>query len=61
MAIGAGTLMGNHYNNSGFWVMGQFFHLNSKQSLKYVTLPCAVASVISIVCIAVANGVGLLG
>ena len=61
MAIGAGTLMGNHYNNSGFWVMGQFFHLNSKQSLKYVTLPCAVASVIAIVAIAIVNAVGLLG
>jgi GntP family gluconate:H+ symporter len=61
MAIGAGTLMGNHYNNSGFWVMGQFFHLNSKQSLKYVTLPCAVASVIAIIFIALANMAGLLG
>lgn len=61
MAIGAGTLMGNQYNNSGFWVMGQFFHLNSKQSLKYVTLPCAVASVIAIAAISLANAAGLLG
>ena len=31
--------MFDHVNNSGFWVMGQFFHLDTKQSLKYVTLP----------------------
>ena len=61
LAIGAGTLMGNHVNNSGFWVMGQFFHLDTKQSLKYVTLPCAVASVIAIVFIMIINTVGLLG
>lgn len=61
LAIGAGTMMFNHYNNSGFWVMGQFFHLDSKQSIKYVTLPCAVASVICIIAIALLNMAGLLG
>ena len=61
MAIGAGTLMFDHVNNSGFWVMGQFFHLNTKQSLKYVTVPGVVASVIAIIAIAIVNMIGLLG
>ena len=57
LAIGSGTLMGNHYNNSGFWVMGQFFHLNTKQSVKYVTVPCAVASVICLIAVVILNAV----
>ena len=61
LAIGAGTLMVDHVNNSGFWVMGQFFHLNTKQSLKYVTFPSVVASIICIIAIAIVNAVGLLG
>ena len=61
LAIGAGTLMINHVNNSGFWVMGQFFHLDTKQGLKYVTVPCVVASVISIAVVALFNSLGLLG
>lgn len=61
LAIGAGTMMVNHVNNSGFWVMGQFFHLDTKQGLKYVTIPCAVASVICIAVIAVFNSMGFLG
>ncbi|SFP29938.1 predicted D-glycerate permease [Oscillibacter sp. PC13] len=61
LAIGAGTLAFDHVSNSGFWVMGQFFHLDTKQSLKYVTIPSAVASVICIIAIAIFNAVGLLG
>jgi len=53
--------MGNHYNNSGFWVMGQFFHLNTKQSVKYVTVPCAVASVICLIAVVILNAVGVFG
>ena len=48
LSIGAGTLMFNHVNNSGFWVMGQFFNLDTKQSIKYVTVPCVVASIVII-------------
>lgn len=61
MAIGSGCLMGNHYNNSGFWVMSQFFHLNTKQAVKYVTLPCAVSSVICLVTVVILNAIGVFG
>ena len=59
--LGAGTLMVDHVNNSGFWVMGQFFHLDTKQSLKYVTFPSVVASIICIIFIAIINMAGVLG
>ena len=61
LAIGSGTMMGNHYNNSGFWVMGQFYHLNTKQAVKYVTVPCAVASVICLIAVVILNAVGVFG
>ena len=61
LAIGSGTLMGNHYNNSGFWVMSQFFHLNTKQAVKYVTLPCAVSSVVCLIVVVILNTVGVWG
>ena len=60
LAIGAGTLMFNHVNNSGFWVMGQFFHLDTQQSIKYVTVPCIVASIIAEVCIVILSTVGMI-
>jgi len=61
MAIGSGCLMGNHYNNSGFWVMGQFFHLNTQQSVEYVIIPCAVSSVVCLITVAIMNAVGIFG
>ena len=61
MAIGGGCLMGNHYNNSGFWVMSQFFHLNTKQAVKYVTVPCAVSSVVCLIVVFILNMLGVFG
>ncbi len=55
LSVGAGTLMFNHVNNSGFWVMGQFFNLDTKQSIKYVTVPCAVASIFIIIMLVFIN------
>ena len=59
LAIGAGSMTINHVNNSGFWVMSQFFNLNTQQAFKYVTIPCAIASVLCIILIAVFSGIGL--
>lgn len=53
--------MVDHVNNSGFWVMGQFFNLDTRQSLKYVTFPRVVGSIICIIVIAQLNAVGILG
>ena len=60
LAIGAGTLMFDHVSNSGFWVMGQFFNLDTKQSLKYVTLPSVVGSIIAEIAIALLSHAGLI-
>lgn len=59
MSIGAGTLMLNHVNNSGFWVMGQFFNLDTKQSIKYVTIPCVVASIFIVLMLVGLSSMGI--
>lgn len=59
IAIGAGTLMVNHVNNSCFWILGQFFNLDTKQSFKYVTLPCALASILGVILVAMGTTMGI--
>ena len=51
LAIGAGTMIFNHVNNSGFWVISRFFNLDLKQGLKYITLPDFVAGIFCFVMI----------
>ena len=59
LAIGAGTMIFNHVNNSGFWVISRFFNLDLKQGFKYITLPDAVAGVFCFILICGAAAVGL--
>lgn len=48
IAIGAGTMMVDHVNDSGFWTTCQFFNLNIKQGVKYITVINAVSSVVAL-------------
>ena len=59
LAIGAGTMIFNHVNNSGFWVISRFFNLDLKQGLKYITLPDFVAGVICFIFICIFSAVGI--
>ncbi len=49
IAIGAGTMMVDHVNDSGFWTTCQFFNLNVKQRVKYITVINAVSSVAALI------------
>jgi GntP family gluconate:H+ symporter len=40
--------------------MSQFFNLNTKQGVKYITVPCAVASIISIIALTILVSLGLV-
>ncbi len=60
LAIGAGTMIFNHVNNSGFWVISKFFNLDLKQGLKYITIPDAVAGVICFVFICIFAAIGII-
>ncbi|MCI2057555.1 MAG: GntP family permease [Oscillibacter sp.] len=60
LAIGAGTMIFNHVNNSGFWVISKFFNLDLKQGFKYITIPDLVAGVICFVLIFILAAVGVM-
>ena len=55
LAIGAGTMIFNHVNNSGFWVISRFFNLDLKQGLKYITIPDLVAGVFCFILVALGD------
>ena len=59
LAIGAGTMIFNHVNNSGFWVISKFFNLDLKQGFKYITLPDFVSGVFCFILVWVCSAVGL--
>ena len=60
LATGAGAMGPNHVNNSGFWVMCGFYKLTARQGLKYLTLPCTLASVIALVIMLILVQLGIL-
>ncbi|MEK5040098.1 GntP family permease [Sporosarcina sp. FSL K6-3457] len=60
LAIGAGSLTLNHLNNSGFWIMSQFYNLSTKQGLKYVTIPTFVGSVVALLTLLLFGSLGVL-
>lgn len=60
LAIGAGTMIFNHVNNSGFWVISRFFNLDLKQGLKYITIPDFVAGMLSFALVCVCAAVGVI-
>ena len=59
--IGAGTMIGSHVNDSGFWVTTQMFALDTKQGLKYKSLVGAFCGVVIFIILAAVNTIGLLG
>ena len=60
LAIGAGTMIFNHVNNSGFWVISRFFNLDLKQGIKYITIPDLVAGVLAFIFICALAAVGVM-
>jgi GntP family gluconate:H+ symporter len=60
LATGAGAMGPNHVNNSGFWVMCGFYNLSARQGLKYLTIPCTIASVLALIIMLVLVYLGIL-
>lgn len=61
LATGAGAMGPNHVNNSGFWVMCGFYNLSARQGLKYLSIPCTVASVFALIILLILTQIGVLG
>jgi Gnt-I system high-affinity gluconate transporter len=49
LAIGAGSLMFSHVNDSGFWMFKEYFNLSIKQTLASWSLMEGIVGVVGIV------------
>lgn len=58
LAVGAGSMVFWHVNNSGFWMMTSLFNFNTKQGLKYLTTINGLGGIIAfaVLCIVFAFG-----
>jgi Gnt-I system high-affinity gluconate transporter len=48
LAVGAGSLMFSHVNDSGFWMAKEYFNLSLKDTLKSWTLMEGIVGVVGI-------------
>lgn len=48
LAIGAGSLMFSHVNDTGFWMFKEYFNLNIKDTIKSWSLMETVVSVVGL-------------
>jgi len=60
LAIGCGTMVFCHANDSGFWYNAQFYGLDTKQMFKFGTWPSAVAGVVAFVLTALLSTIGII-
>jgi Gnt-I system high-affinity gluconate transporter len=49
LAVGAGSLMFSHVNDSGFWMAKEYFNLSIKETLKSWTLMEGIVGVVGII------------
>lgn len=61
LAIGAGSMVGWHVNNSGFWIFTSLYGFDTRQGLKYFTTTNAIGGIVAFICLAGLTLVGLVG
>lgn len=60
LAIGAGSMVGWHVNNSGFWIFTSLYGFNTKQGLKFFTTTNAVGGIIAFACLVLISLTGII-
>lgn len=60
LAIGAGSMVFWHVNNSGFWVFTSLYNFDTKQGLKYFTTTNAFGGIVSFIFIAIFHFMGFI-
>lgn len=60
LAIGAGSMVGWHVNNSGFWIFTSLYGFDTKQGLKYFTTTNAMGGIVAFAMLALLTAVGLV-
>lgn len=60
LAIGAGSMVGWHINNSGFWIFTSLYGFNTRQGLKFFTTTNALGGIVAFLCLAGLTLIGLI-
>ena len=60
LAIGAGSMVGWHVNNSGFWIFTSLYGFDTKQGLKFFTTTNALGGIVAFAVLAVLTMVGIV-
>lgn len=60
LAIGAGSMVGWHVNNSGFWIFTSLYGFDTKQGLKYFTTTNALGGIVAFVVLVLLHVVGIV-
>ena len=60
LAIGAGSMVGWHVNNSGFWIFTSLYGFDTKQGLKYFTTTNALGGIVAFIVLVIIHAVGLV-
>ena len=58
--IGAGSMVGWHVNNSGFWIFTSLYGFDTKQGLKYFTTTNALGGIVAFIVLVIIHAVGLV-
>lgn len=59
LAIGAGSMVGWHVNNSGFWIFTSLYGFDTKQGLKYFTTTNALGGVVAFIVLLILSALGI--
>ncbi len=59
LAIGAGSMVGWHVNNSGFWIFTSLYGFNTVQGLKYFTTTNAMGGIVAFIVLVVLTIIGV--
>jgi GntP family gluconate:H+ symporter len=60
LAVGSGSMVGWHVNNSGFWIFTSLYGFNTKQGLKYFTTTNAFGGIVAFLCLVLLTFIGLV-
>lgn len=60
LAIGAGSMVGWHVNNSGFWIFTSLYGFDTKQGLKYFTTTNAMGGIVAFAVLALLTLTGIV-
>lgn len=59
IAIGAGSMVGWHVNNSGFWIFTSLYGFNTVQGLKYFTTTNALGGIVAFIALLLLTCIGV--